>query len=69
MEDMINANTSRRNWVKQDSFKEAFEDQNDIDADKTKTVRAKSIENKRRRLLAETIQFQRRFEIMKKRRA
>ena len=55
MEDMINANTSRRNWAKQDSFKEAFEDQNDIDADKTKTVRAKSIENKRRRLLAETI--------------
>jgi hypothetical protein len=33
------------------------------------TVRAKSIENKRRRLLAESIRFQKRIEIMRKRRA
>lgn len=33
------------------------------------SVRAKSIENKRKRLLAESVRFQRRIEIMSKRRA
>ena len=36
---------------------------------KSATVRAKSVENKRRQLLAATIKFQRRINLMKKRRA
>lgn len=37
--------------------------------EKPMSVRAKSIESKRKRLLAESIKFQRRVEIMRKRRA
>jgi hypothetical protein len=38
-------------------------------AGNTKTVRAKSIENKRRQLLAQSIKFQRRNNLIRKRRA
>ena len=61
-----------RNMNMKDSIKDnqPFDQQKTLNfEEKYQTVRAKSIENKRRRLLAESIRFQRRVEIMRKRRA